>query len=273
MERDYGYKRGFIRHLGFLKANFYILKKRIFEYKANVWSSIVLEVIYLIIMLFFYQLIINNFSDVIPWKMKDFILYFMSFLLIFTILGIFTWRMPLYHQIKEGLFNNYLTRPINPFVFFNSIEMPVPAVVMFFIDTIFFIIAIFYFDISISSPMIFLVFLLLIMFFYFFFISFIFSLDFIKLGLSETLFPFINSTQWTFENYPAPFFEGLKYKFLMQIFPIFIFGLIIIPIARDSIGMSFLLKELIVILVMILVSAILTLIIWNRGLKRYEAYG
>jgi ABC-type uncharacterized transport system permease subunit len=101
---------GIGRYWDYLKVIFFIMYKRLLEYKANFWSSWPLELIYFISMIFFYRVIFDNFESGLFWTFEDFILHMILAALLFGIGGIFMWKELLFEFIKSGELNQFLVR-------------------------------------------------------------------------------------------------------------------------------------------------------------------
>lgn len=195
------------KNIEFIKVNFYLLIKKLTEYKSNLYSSLIAESFYYTTMIFFFMILYNNFGNVISWSRLDFVLYFLINSFIFSINGIFLWKMELWYYIKEGILNNFLSRPINTFIFFTFYSMSVPALVMSFFSLISITLLVLIFKVKLYNLFLSCLVILLVSFFNFSIYNFFQSLDFIKLKLSDlVIFPY-NYINGTLEDYPAPFWE------------------------------------------------------------------
>lgn len=264
-------KLGFKHYFNYFKENFIVSFKSLVEYKTNLYNLLFIEVFLAFSMLTFGFVLAENFSEQIGWTFFHFILLYYISMLVNDLAGMFYFNKSLFYRLTEGNFNSYLSKPGNPFliyIFSYSFNVLISVSIYTVILTVLFI----YLKFSILNIFI----ALLVMFFsiilYVYFYHFLNSVSFFSLKSGEFLTRFLWNGNRLAGTYPYPFFNKLKYKFFMLIFPGFITSALTIPILfGDSI---FDLKyQLIFLVILFLISFFGVKFMWKIGLKRYEAFG
>ena len=266
--------RNIRKYLNFLKENLIISFKTLIEYKADFYSILISNLIEIIIMFSFFSIIITNFSNIFEWTIIDFILYYLLFKVITSIAGIFLWQQTLFIEITKGNFNLLLTKPINIFWIFHLKNIPGIAFFEIILNLSLFTIVLYYFNliISTSQMIIFSSLTVLTIFFFLFFYLFIFSLDFIHLGLGDSLFNPVNKIVYFFLKYPSIFFKSFKYNSLLFLIPTFFIGSLLIPSLRNY-QIYFFYEQIIFLIIINLLLIFLTYRNWKKGIKNYQAFG
>lgn len=265
-------KKSFIRTLNFVKINFYILYKRIIEYKTNLWSSFFLESIYLLGMFLFFTVIDSNFSSIINWEKSDYFLYVLLLAIISAIGGLITWKEELFYVLKEGNLNSYLIKPISANIFYTFYRLAPPAMIMIIIDIFFLIFFCIFYNIKLYNIGLGLIIFILIILFNIFVSLFIFSLDLHKMGISPFIHNGFDEIKYSIEQYPAPFFKNSFIKFFGHFISFYYGGLLLIPILRNY-PITNLYLHLLVLIILTIIFFTLNWLSWKYGLKKYEAFG
>lgn len=263
---------GLRRTFDYFKMNLFLMWKNLIEYKINFFSSILSELIYLTGILLFFNIMYNNFKDVVPWSYEDFVLYFFLYAIIFTFSGLFFWKSSLFDMIKSGKLNLYLIRPINQMYFYLFSQISSVAFVMFLLYLTFFIGTILYYKIVLVNILFAILISILVIILIIFFYHFIFSLDLILLGLTNTINSPLHEIRGPMEVYPEPFFKQNYIKLiLIGITPMFFVSSLIVPILKGYIIWNLKL-QLIVLFSFIVILVFGTLFNWKFGLKKYVAF-
>jgi len=261
----------FKRNIDYIKTSFFIMWRRLIEYKINFYFGILEQLSYFVFQYVFFFVVFSSFGDIIGWEFIDYILFFLLIDLIRVTAGLFIWKRGVGDLIIDGGLNVYLARPISVFIkhYFSEIE---PAAIFYVITDIIAIgLILFFIKVEYFSLFIFLLLLLI----YLTFISYAFldSFSFFKKKLGSVfVYTFYNPIMMVMDDYPAQFFKKLKYKQVLNIFPVFYVGLLLIPLLRGY-EIDNLLFYINLIISLSSLFTLLTLIIWHKGLKKYEAYG
>lgn len=262
------------RHLEFIKIQFIIAFKKLIEYKTNMYFLFVEHAIFSLAFIYMYSIIFDNFKEMMPWTLNDFIIFFIIHDYLIILAGIFYWGKSLFHEINNGTFNNYLTRPINIFTnyFFN--DMTHEALVFLIGNTLFNIVIIIIFGIKVNLfNLIYMLpgFILLLVLFLLI-TNAVFSLDFKFRGIGKYIYRFYADSNNVIRYYPPHFFNKIKYKITLIIFSSYFTGVILMPLIQ---GVSYLeLKfEIILTLIFIFILTIIIYLNWQFGLEKYEAFG
>ena len=262
---------GWRRNLEYFKENFIIHMKELFEFKANIYSSLLIQVSFYILMFLFYFVIYSNFQSQINWKLSDFILFIAVSNLIHIFIGVVYWKWNLFQQISQGLLNRYLHIPLNPFFVFYIHSQSVMIYLFFVSNFLVFLISVIYFKINIFN-LFFLLLLFLLVIETLVVAFFIDSLNFIKLGSSRIFQPLHENFMSITRNYPSPFFGSFQFNFLLFLFQGYYVGMVLIPILNGMSIFNFLF-ELTLLISIIIIFSLGTWLNWHYGLKKYEAFG
>ena len=265
-------KTDFRKYVDFIKANFFILYKKLLEYKINLWSSILLQIVFLSVNLFFVLIISSNFGDIIGWDNYDFLLLVFLSDIIWVLTGIFLWSRPLFYEIKKGYLNVIINKPLSNLFKKLFLDLNESAFVMLILDIPFLMfILLFILKINILKILFLILIIFYLSFFILIFVYFLESFDFYYLGLGESLRKFINIFEIV-DSYPYQFFKNFKFRFIFLIFSI-TYVSFIIPYIRGYEPLSYLLKYLLISFILFIIFFIGTVYNWKRGIKKYEAYG
>jgi ABC-type uncharacterized transport system permease subunit len=125
-------KNSFQRSLNFLREAFVISMKISKEYKLNTYFMIIFDIVLVLAKLLSFYIILSIVGDVIQWTILD---YFMWYVLI-----LIYWKFLWMHNLRgfanillKGDMNQYLMRPISPYLQVASNKMSFPNFVSGFI--------------------------------------------------------------------------------------------------------------------------------------------
>jgi ABC-type uncharacterized transport system permease subunit len=262
---------GIRRTMNYIWESFVLAGKRAVEYKSNIYSAIPIELIYIVISFFMFSIFTQNF-EFIGWTIEDFMLFNTITIISFSIAGFVIWKGTLKDYITEGTLNVLLMKPLNPLLKFNFYDIAPPAFIFLGVDLIFFIIVLFIFDIVLTNIFLgFFIFILITLLTIMYYL-FLYSLDFLLLGIAELGISFAFNSQQVFERYPYPFFKDSNIKYFLFLFPNFFTGSLLVPVLVGYDVWNFWF-QIFILLLLIFLFTIGTMLIWSYGLKRYEAYG
>ena len=77
------------KYLEYIRTNFNIATKNLFEYKLNAIFLCIEHTIYFLAIVLLFKVVYNNFSDVINWSLEDYVLLYIIFDLIAATSGVF----------------------------------------------------------------------------------------------------------------------------------------------------------------------------------------
>jgi ABC-type uncharacterized transport system permease subunit len=272
MERKYNLG-SFNHYLDFFKKNFEIMWKLTVEYKTNFYMNLFEVFILSSIAFFSYFLIGGVFENFISWTLGDYVFFSFLIYICFIFGGFFSWGKRLDWQLLKGDFNIFLTKPLNPFIFYIFLNLSGWALISFFGRIFFIFLTIYLFDIKLYNlGLAFLVFMLISINFLLVF-QFLEALSFFGKKLSEI---FGGMFYWDIfninMNYPEIFFRESKLKYVLIFFSSFFVGSLLLPILRNYEIWNFWF-QIYFLVIFNLILIILLFIMWKFGLKRYEAFG
>lgn len=273
MERQIEKGFGLKRHLDYIKVNFFLMYKRMLEYKISTIFGFLEQIIFFITQFFFFFVISNHFSEVIGWSLLEFILLGLIIDTIWIIEGLFTWKMGFNLFLKKGNLNLLLTKPMHPFSIYNFSEISNVAFTMIIINIIAFIPLFIFSNININNIIIAsLIFILIVLFRILFRFSYS-AVSFFSYGLNQTLYNIdMEISNDLARQYPIQFFKETKLKYILNLIPLFFVSILLIPIINGENVSNFYLN-LILLIFLILIFLIINLVLWHYGLKKYEAFG
>lgn len=268
IEKPFGWRR----NLDYIKANFNIMWKNLTEYKINLYSAFLEQIVYYIVYLFFYIALSQSFSSIINWKIEDFLLYATFLDLILVIAGIFYWSKDLRPDILSGKLNLTLIRPLNPQFAYQLLNLSSAPLIMILMNIIVLIGISIYYNITLISWVLPIMYLLLITFSYIMFKLFIKSINFYTFGITYIIDTIEYQTFFGLRLYPSPFFKHSIFEKIFLIYPIFFSGTLLLPTLKKYPIINLKLQILILIS-LTLFFTIASIINWHYGLKKYNAYG
>jgi len=256
----------------FVKECFVLLFKKLVEYKTNFLMVFFVQIIHMIVYWLMMIFLFDNFSDLGNWAFEEFVLFFIlnDFLIVFS--GIFIWKSWIANSIIKGDFNNYLNKPINPYLFFFFLNMNFDSIVYGIVASfLYFGVLVFYgvslVNVFLGSGLLFLVFIFFVVIYEFFY-----SLDWILLGLTNKVWKPYSSFNEIFRMYPGKFFENFKFRIFLFMSPLFFVATLVVPIFR-GIEVVYFFEQVCFLVTFSLFLVGLTFFVWKYGLKRYEAFG
>lgn len=267
------YKYNFKHYFNYLKQNYILSNKRLFEYKVNVINVLFVHIFQIFVMVLFTYVFIENYGDVINWTFSDGLFFLLSMNLSYYLIAhsFFAFK-DLNIAITKGDLNLILFKPGN--IFLNFI-LKVEFTTIFFILNILTFIGILiylenfnFFNFLISLPLMFLVSFSFLS--TFFFID-SFSFYFLKGADSFRDFYRYEISQRMFGYFPMQLFKNSNLLFLLSFFPLFYLSMLIVPVLKDGI-IENILTQIIILIIISLIFIILTLINWKIGLKKYSAF-
>jgi len=265
-------KNKLYKYFNFVKEISIIKFKAINQYKFNIYSNFLTNFGYVATLFFSYYILKSNFSSLFYWNIYEYLLFFL-----FLEIGIFmfgVWFRYLYKYLLTGEFNNFLLRPINPFInyAFSSNKY------FDFINAIFYFILLIIYVLFILPNLNPLRFIITFIFFitggimYMSVYCLIDSLGFFMKNNRQ-----IKSTYFTSgdiaSRYPASFFKKSNVFYII----IFIANTYFAMWTTDFYFKYITLNELVILFIpcfiITIISIILSIFLWRFGIKKYEAFG
>lgn len=266
--QDFGWKR----KKEYIKVNFYIMWKKLLEYKNNMYFSAFEHYFFILTYFAFYFLIFDNFGEGLGWELYDYFVFFIFCEVLYIIAGTFMWGPSISEHILKGKLSDHLRRPFNPFFSFFFQEMNFYGLFLLIQDVVIYSVILFFlpiefYNVGFSILIMVLIILLILLEFYF-----VKSLDLIMLNLSLVVIkPFWSFYELT-RQYPYGFFRNSGFRFVLLGFPFFLIGSLLIPLLRGYEVWNPLL-QISVMIVLIFVFSFGIFFCWHYGLKKYEAFG
>jgi ABC-type uncharacterized transport system permease subunit len=125
-------KNSFQRSLGFLKEAFIISMKTSKEYKLNTYFMITFDIVLVLAKLLSFYIILSIVGDVIQWTILDYFIWYVLILIYWKFLWMHNLR-GFSNVLLKGDMNQYLMRPISPYLQITSNKMSFPNFVSGFI--------------------------------------------------------------------------------------------------------------------------------------------
>lgn len=265
MVEEFVNRDSFSKHIDIFITKVQIALKENTEYKINLWSAIITNIIYFSVIMIFYTAISPLLEEILGWTIIDFSLYLSMGLLLGKFQGIFTLKF-LQRVLLKGDFNSILCKPVNSFFYFSTQFRGMILVTLSIFIMINFILILLYYNLS-------------FLFLFYFLFSIVYTSLFFSLFMSTAFFMKENSL---FLNIPRQLnnrikeftpkaFENYSFANLIYILPTASTSFILVEFLREN------LEYLDIILKIVFPSFIVivfgTYIMWHFGLKKYEAYG
>lgn len=261
----------FLKHLKIIPAYIKLSTKKCIEYKFNMFTNIISMTTVTIVWILFWNLIIGNVKEIAGWKIPALII-FTGFLQLSNAMWQMLWyTVSFTEDITSGRIDMYLVRPMHPL--FGLIFQEMQLFSVFGAGTGFAIViyaVIKYYSLNLIKLTIALSFCLLGVYFIY-----------IICCLSNTLaFWFGNlktprSIIISFEvagQYPINIFNSIIQSFYTFLFPIIFIGTLP-AITLTQLTLPHAVYYLIMGLLIAVIWTLFFIIIWNKGLKRYESNG
>lgn len=263
----------FYRNLNFVKESFYVKFKKMFEYKINTYSGLLINFFWILAQMLILRIMYVNFGDMIGWSFEEYCFFIVFFNLFYTITGMFWYGCNLSAYLTGGILNDYLMRPLNVFLqyFMNSQVFFISSAA--FIYFLVFLSFVFLFFDSIVFLRLFLVipFCLLAVIFEVLVFRFLDSIAFF-MKRNNYLLGLVSNMNVTFTKFPALMFRGSWIWSLAQFVPNTYYTIYSISFLFGKLDYySFYMMHL-YLLVFCLVLGLGIYLFWRFGLERYEAF-
>lgn len=257
------------RYLELFRTQVFIMFQTMKEYKANLYSVFLIQIIFVSISYFTSFIIASNFGEIIGWSFIDFLVYQAIIKIIYQFSGIFLWGKSISYSIIYAQFNNHLVMPLNIKLkyYFNNLSSSGYIYILFSLIELL-ILLIFFYQRELNYSL--LLFTVIILMIYHFFIhqsleTMGFHYKKLDTALLKLYYPITN----ILSSYPINYFQFFKFKNILIFIPHSILVFIIFP---SSITISL---TLFYVIFIIIILSLITIVIlnWKLGLKKYEAYG
>jgi ABC-type uncharacterized transport system permease subunit len=239
------------------------------EYKAMLWSLIILDVMFFLSYMIFYNFYGGLIFEFLSWSSFDYVTFFLIILTLSKLKHMFSLKM-FSKFLLRGDLNLYLTKPYNLF-FSQAIRPLTGAGIVSYIFCVFvcFLLILFYENFESLGLILFI--FLFGSFFELLFHNFLFSFAFFIKKNDFLLCEPMLRLEIIGEKFTPKIFEKMPIFNFFAIMPTVFAGYFIIEILKGG-KTEFLYYFPYVILVCIFLGLGLH-IVWTQGLKRYEAYG
>lgn len=259
---------GWRRNLDYIKTKISLAIVENKEYKANFYSVLLIDIVITIVYVFFYQILGELIFGIIGWELKDYIMFWIAIMIpsksryIFSLLlfkGI----------ILSGKLNNYLTKPIKPFLLAGFDITSGAAVISTFIFFIIYWFLVFYnsYNYVIYGFLV----LLLGTLSYISLINFFLSFLFFSKGIDVIFNLFHNEIIFLNEKFTPKLFDKSFFSSFFYLLPSAIYGYFVIEVLKGNFELF--LFYLPFFIGSIIFMILITIILWHYGLKKYEAFG
>jgi ABC-type uncharacterized transport system permease subunit len=257
------------RYLDLLKANLFIMFQSMKEYKSNLYSVFLIQIVFVSISYFIMFLIASNFGDVIGWSYLDFIIYTALIKMITQAVGFFIWGNSISASILSGSLNTHLLRPTDiKFQYYFS-NLSSSAFIFFIFSVLEVIILLLFFDSNFQISLFFLLIIFLLFVYQFLFFQVIETLGFYYKQLDQQILKLIYPINSTLSSYPIDFFNKMRFKEILFIIVYSLLALLLFPSTYHYDKNMVLL----ITLMLIVVFFVIFTLNWKNGLKKYEAFG
>jgi len=260
------------KHLDYLKINFTISYKKLFEYKTNMISGLIAQFFYMILGYFFLFLFSNSFADVINWSFLDFIFFFTLNDTLWCLGGIFFWNKRLFNGITQGTLNDTLFRPLKPFFTYYFRNINEVAILMTLSNFPVLLACLYLLKPNIIHLVLFIIISAIVILSFVITDYFLNSFEFYFKKMGLTLSYLYGSAYESLTHYPFQFFLHSRFKFFLLTLGTTFTASIIVPILRNT-SIWNLKIQIIIFTTTIIILTIGTIINWRYGLKKYEAFG
>lgn len=258
------------KNLEFIKENIKIGFKEFTEYKADFYSSISLTLIDSFITIIFILLFDSLFSTFNLSFVEALFFIFLKQAGLDSFWCFQKGRLRVFKVTTLGIFNSYLTKPINIFLFYMFKGIKVRWIIISLIYFVFLIILIIKYNLNfihflfVSIPSIVIFGYLMISIIYFFE-----SLGFFKFEIQGNKIGLFNVS---LSSYPPTLYEQFNYKLIFFFFPLVLFGVSTLYYF-NRISIEYFATTLLISSFLAILFNVLTYYIWKIGIKRYEAFG
>lgn len=234
------------------------------EYKINFFMVLLFDFSVIIVLLLF-LLILEQTSSVANWSVLQYFLFIVSTLFAGKFYFGLTFR-DFNRILLSGEFNMYVAKPVHPFSFLlaknlngaNSLSL---LIIVFPLISI----VLFFFEYTLFAWMILVlgVFQALVYFWLIELTAFVFKNNyFISYPMKRTLY--------FFEDYVPLFFQNTRFFAALAFIPSVIYSYLVVAVASGNFEHLYFLY---ISTIMMVLFSVLCVMMWKRGVKKYEAYG
>lgn len=254
------------RYCNFIVERFKIANIENSEYKANLWSALIINIFYILIMFVFFETYINLSNSFLNWELYDFFIYTMLILLGHKSYFIFSFHK-LNTYLLKGDLNQALFRPINSYIFmsFNGLRGPV-LIIFFLLFVITLTMALFH---NYNNFFYFLIFFLFSFFYSSFYMN-VFDLLAFFMKQNSDLLLFSKTINESNRQFIPVAFDGTRLNFF-YLLPSSLLGFFSVMILKNE--LEFVWTFLPYLILSGVILFILNITMWTYGLKKYEAFG
>ncbi|MCH8519161.1 MAG: ABC-2 family transporter protein [Nanoarchaeota archaeon] len=253
-----------------IKENIIIGFKQAFEYKANLYSSLIAAITDTFLSIFIF-LIFIELTESFSMSINEII-----FFILIKQTGLdFFWALQkgkykVFNMVTKGDFNLLLTRPVNIFILYTFREFKARWLII----SILYFVVLFLFVLVIGEDIFKFLFVALfsILCYGYLLISIIYgaeSFGFFKINVKGNQ---IGGLNLTLAGFPPTIFEQFTYRFFLFLFPLILFGVSTFYYF-GRISLDYFLFSILIAIVLSIVFNLATYIMWKIGLKKYEAFG
>jgi len=260
------------KHLIFFITRFKIALQTSKEYKSNLYSHILNDLVITITYMIFFKIVLGLIGNNLNWSYFDFWIYFL--LLGIAAKSMYNFTLRKFSKILlTGDFNTVQLHPINRFL--NSITKRITghSTITTFNFVIILIISIIfksesYILINIILATLFFIFATI---YFYMYINFFESFAFFFKNIEQTVRFANNQVNYINEFYTPKVFESSKFKDFFYLLPSALYGYLTIEILKGNYFLS--LHYLYYAIIIFVIFCVSISILWKFGLKKYEAFG
>lgn len=259
------------KNFNFIKEISIIKLKSINEYRSNLYLNLLANLGYTITLFATYFILQSNFENIFYWNIYEFVFFFL-FLEIFLFIFV-PWFRYLYKYLLSGDFNQFLIKPINPFLnyaFTANKFFDMLAAILY----VFYIIIFMIFFIPEFYPLKFIIVVLfgIIGGSMYASINCLFdSLGFFMKNNRQLKSTYFSSTNF-FSSYPSSFFKNSNLYYIIIFMANTYYASWTTDYYFNYISLSEFLILFIPCFLIITICIISSYFLWKFGLKKYEGY-
>jgi len=270
--QQYVNQNNFRKYVNFLLTRFKIAFFTSKEYKSNLYSHILSDLVIITTYMIFFKIVLGLIGDNLNWIYFDFWIYFL--LLGIAAKSMYNFTLRKFSKILlKGDFNIVQLQPINRFL--NSVTQQITGHGM--ITTFNFVIILIISIIYKSNLYTFTNIILATLFFifgtiyFYIYINFFESFAFFFKNIEQTVRFANNQINYINEFYTPKVFENTKLKDFFFLLPSGLYGYLTVEILKGNYFLS--LHYLYYAIVIFVIFCVSIALLWKFGLKKYEAFG
>lgn len=252
------------RNIDFIFEKFKIALLENREYKINLVMVLLFDISILIATLTL-LLALEKTANITNWTSSEYIFFLILTLFNGKINFAITFR-GFSQTLLSGDFNLFAIRPISPFLFlltqrFNGANL---ASLIFLVTPLMIVLSLFKENIFLGYLILLIGIIQCTLLFWLIeiFAFFVKDADFVAIPTRKLT--------WFFEEYLPTFFKNTSFFYLLGLVPSVVFGFLATEIFVNNFQYLFLIKYS---LISIPILIVLNIILWKKGIKKYEAYG